>query len=41
MFVRAHHDTSGKRPRWRVQVVHNYRGEGKVKQKLLREIGST
>ena len=40
MFVRVQHDTSGKRPRWRVQVVRTYRVDGKVKQQLLREIGS-
>lgn len=40
MFVRVQHDTSRKRPRWRVQVVRNYRVDGKVKQQLLREIGS-
>ena len=40
MFVRVQHDTSGKRPRWRVQVVRNYRVDGKVKQQLLREVGS-
>ena len=40
MFVRVQHDTSRKRPRWRVQVVRNYRVDGKVKQQLLREVGS-
>ena len=40
MFVRVQHDTSGKRPRWRVQVVRTYRVDGKVKQQLLREVGS-
>ena len=42
MFVRVYRDTSGKRLRWRVKVVHNYRVDGKgTQKKLLREIGST
>ena len=40
MFVRVQYDRSRKRPRWRVQVVRNIRVGGKVKQQLLREIGT-
>ena len=40
MFVRVRHDTSRKRPRWRIQVVENQRFGSKVRQTVLREIGT-
>ena len=40
MFVRVQHDVSRKRPRWRVQLVEGHRIDGKVRQRLLREIGT-
>ena len=40
MFVRVQHDVSRKRPRWRVQLVEGPRIDGKVRQRLLREIGT-
>ena len=41
MFVRVQKDTSRKRLRWRVQLVEGYRIDGKVRQRLLQEIGTT
>ena len=40
MFVRVIHDKSRTRPRWRVVVVKSQRFGAKVRQKVIREIGT-